>query len=193
MNDKVVFSRTSYHLSFDDKCRCNCDTTLRHNKAVMKIFIDFFPTHTNTIRIQLSSIPWRAIMTSKPVYAIIVANFARSWTFYLLLQNQLTYMREALGMKINDVSEEIISLLLFIYSFISFIYFNNDGIHFLHLCSFFRRFPCSYIGEGGRGEGVERGEGRGEGDVSIFLIYSIIANVFDILRLFHLNYLILED
>jgi hypothetical protein len=54
--------------------------------------------------LQFSTIPWRAILTSKPVYAIIVANFARSWTFYLLLQNQLTYMREVLGMKINDVS-----------------------------------------------------------------------------------------
>jgi ACS family sodium-dependent inorganic phosphate cotransporter-like MFS transporter 6/7/8 len=51
----------------------------------------------------ISNIPWRAILTSKPVYAIIVANFARSWTFYLLLQNQLTYMRDVLGMRINDV------------------------------------------------------------------------------------------
>lgn len=42
-------------------------------------------------------------MTSKPVYAIIVANFARSWTFYLLLQNQLTYMKERLGININEV------------------------------------------------------------------------------------------
>uniref|UniRef100_A0A915PS87 Major facilitator superfamily (MFS) profile domain-containing protein n=1 Tax=Setaria digitata TaxID=48799 RepID=A0A915PS87_9BILA len=50
----------------------------------------------------LSSIPWKAILQSKPVYAIIVANFARSWTFYLLLQNQLTYMREVLNMAIND-------------------------------------------------------------------------------------------
>lgn len=33
-----------------------------------------------------------------------MANFARSWTFYLLLQNQLTYMREVLNMAINDVS-----------------------------------------------------------------------------------------
>lgn len=53
---------------------------------------------------KLKTIPWKAILTSKPVYAIIVANFARSWTFYLLLQNQLTYMKEALGMKITDVS-----------------------------------------------------------------------------------------
>uniref|UniRef100_A0A0N4VK47 MFS domain-containing protein n=1 Tax=Enterobius vermicularis TaxID=51028 RepID=A0A0N4VK47_ENTVE len=50
----------------------------------------------------LSTIPWKAIMTSKPVYAIIVANFARSWTFYLLLQNQLTYMKERLGININE-------------------------------------------------------------------------------------------
>ncbi|CAD5215674.1 unnamed protein product [Bursaphelenchus okinawaensis] len=50
----------------------------------------------------LNTIPWKAILTSRPVYAIIVANFARSWTFYLLLQNQLTYMKEVLGMRIND-------------------------------------------------------------------------------------------
>uniref|UniRef100_A0A0N5B0U0 MFS domain-containing protein n=1 Tax=Syphacia muris TaxID=451379 RepID=A0A0N5B0U0_9BILA len=50
----------------------------------------------------LSTIPWKAIVTSKPVYAIIVANFARSWTFYLLLQNQLTYMKERLGININE-------------------------------------------------------------------------------------------
>ncbi|VDN50653.1 unnamed protein product [Dracunculus medinensis] len=56
----------------------------------------------STSYLTLSSIPWKDILTSKPVYAIIVANFARSWTFYLLLQNQLTYMKEALGMKIRE-------------------------------------------------------------------------------------------
>uniref|UniRef100_A0A914DXN0 Major facilitator superfamily (MFS) profile domain-containing protein n=1 Tax=Acrobeloides nanus TaxID=290746 RepID=A0A914DXN0_9BILA len=49
-----------------------------------------------------ATVPWKAILTSKPVYAIIVANFARSWTFYLLLQNQLTYMKEVLDININD-------------------------------------------------------------------------------------------
>ncbi|KAL3117077.1 hypothetical protein niasHT_007480 [Heterodera trifolii] len=48
------------------------------------------------------TIPWRAILTSKPVWAIIVANFARSWNFYLLLLNQLTYMRDVLGLRISD-------------------------------------------------------------------------------------------
>jgi hypothetical protein len=41
--------------------------------------------------------------TSMPVYAIIVANFARSWTFYLLLNHQLTFMKERLKMNINEV------------------------------------------------------------------------------------------
>ncbi|GMS88033.1 hypothetical protein PENTCL1PPCAC_10208, partial [Pristionchus entomophagus] len=50
----------------------------------------------------LASVPWKEILQSKPVWAIIVANFARSWTFYLLLQNQLTYMRDVLDMKINN-------------------------------------------------------------------------------------------
>ncbi|CAJ0941076.1 unnamed protein product, partial [Mesorhabditis belari] len=50
----------------------------------------------------LASIPWKAMLTSKPVWAIIVANFARSWTFYLLLQNQLTYMRDVFGLKMNE-------------------------------------------------------------------------------------------
>lgn len=67
------------------------------NNLLLKYFLDL----PNIL--QLSTIPWKAIVTSKPVYAIIVANFARSWTFYLLLQNQLTYMKERLGININEV------------------------------------------------------------------------------------------
>ncbi|CAP27041.1 Protein CBR-EAT-4 [Caenorhabditis briggsae] len=67
-----------------------------------KIFIEDAIGHVSNTHPTIRSIPWKAIVTSKPVWAIIVANFARSWTFYLLLQNQLTYMKEALGMKIAD-------------------------------------------------------------------------------------------
>ncbi|KAJ1352113.1 putative vesicular glutamate transporter eat-4 [Parelaphostrongylus tenuis] len=66
-----------------------------------KKFIEDAIGHVCNTHPTFSSIPWKAIMTSKPVWAIIVANFARSWTFYLLLQNQLTYMREALDMNIS--------------------------------------------------------------------------------------------
>uniref|UniRef100_A0A1I8FWN9 MFS domain-containing protein n=2 Tax=Macrostomum lignano TaxID=282301 RepID=A0A1I8FWN9_9PLAT len=39
-------------------------------------------------------IPWRKFFTSMPVYAIIVANFARSWSFYLLITEQTKYFRD---------------------------------------------------------------------------------------------------
>ena len=36
--------------------------------------------------------PWLKVFSCMPVYAIIVANFARSWTFYLLLITQPKYV-----------------------------------------------------------------------------------------------------
>ncbi|VDL84632.1 unnamed protein product, partial [Nippostrongylus brasiliensis] len=67
-----------------------------------KKFIEDAIGHVSSTHPTFRSIPWKAIVTSKPVWAIIVANFARSWTFYLLLQNQLTYMKEALDMNISS-------------------------------------------------------------------------------------------
>ncbi|CAF4605514.1 unnamed protein product, partial [Didymodactylos carnosus] len=40
--------------------------------------------------------PWMKFFTSSAVWAIIVANFCRSWSFYLLINNQAEYFREAL-------------------------------------------------------------------------------------------------
>ncbi|XP_069048885.1 vesicular glutamate transporter 3 [Lepisosteus oculatus] len=47
--------------------------------------------------------PWRRFFTSMPVYAIIVANFCRSWTFYLLLISQPAYFEEVFGFAISKV------------------------------------------------------------------------------------------
>ncbi|XP_063051998.1 vesicular glutamate transporter 3 [Engraulis encrasicolus] len=47
--------------------------------------------------------PWRDFFTSMPVYAIIVANFCRSWTFYLLLISQPAYFEEVFGFPISKV------------------------------------------------------------------------------------------
>ncbi|KAM9301610.1 vesicular glutamate transporter 2 [Gastrophryne carolinensis] len=47
--------------------------------------------------------PWRKFFTSMPVYAIIVANFCRSWTFYLLLISQPAYFKEVFGFQISKV------------------------------------------------------------------------------------------
>uniref|UniRef100_A0A8C2D001 Vesicular glutamate transporter 1 n=1 Tax=Cyprinus carpio TaxID=7962 RepID=A0A8C2D001_CYPCA len=47
--------------------------------------------------------PWRHFFTSMPVYAIIVANFCRSWTFYLLLISQPAYFEEVFRFEISKV------------------------------------------------------------------------------------------
>ncbi|QQP56078.1 Putative permease of the major facilitator superfamily, partial [Caligus rogercresseyi] len=44
------------------------------------------------------------VFTSLPVWAIIVANFARSWTFYLLLITQPKYFKEVFNMSLTEGS-----------------------------------------------------------------------------------------
>lgn len=46
--------------------------------------------------------PWKAFLTSMPVWAIIIANFCRSWSFYLLIIDQAEYFKEALGYNLGS-------------------------------------------------------------------------------------------
>ncbi|XP_067135474.1 vesicular glutamate transporter 2-like [Centruroides vittatus] len=50
----------------------------------------------------LKTTPWKAILTSLPVYAIIVANFCRSWTFYLLMTSQAVYFTDILHFQLDQ-------------------------------------------------------------------------------------------
>lgn len=64
---------------------------------------------TQTVRIyrtfylQNIRTPWVAFFTSMPVWAIMIANFCRSWTFYLLIISQPAYFEEVFGFKIDEV------------------------------------------------------------------------------------------
>ncbi|GAB1295482.1 Vesicular glutamate transporter 3 [Apodemus speciosus] len=57
----------------------------------------------NSASLSKFNTPWRRFFTSLPVYAIIVANFCRSWTFYLLLISQPAYFEEVFGFAISKV------------------------------------------------------------------------------------------
>lgn len=46
--------------------------------------------------------PWKSFLTSMPVWAIIIANFCRSWSFYLLIIDQAEYFKEALGFNLGN-------------------------------------------------------------------------------------------
>ncbi|XP_049591389.1 sialin [Syngnathus scovelli] len=61
---------------------------------------------TSSLKNELSSpgehIPWRAIVTSRPLLAIVVAHFSYNWTFYTLLTLLPTYMNDVLGFSIQQ-------------------------------------------------------------------------------------------
>lgn len=66
---------------------------------MLQFFITFL------LFVQKFKTPWKKFFTSMPVYAIIVANFCRSWTFYLLLISQPAYFEEVFGFEISKVRE----------------------------------------------------------------------------------------
>uniref|UniRef100_A0A8D8VEL3 Vesicular glutamate transporter 2.1 n=2 Tax=Cacopsylla melanoneura TaxID=428564 RepID=A0A8D8VEL3_9HEMI len=50
----------------------------------------------------LATTPWREFAHSMPVYAIIVANFCRSWNFYLLVLFQASYLKSTFHLQIQE-------------------------------------------------------------------------------------------
>ncbi|KAI4903222.1 hypothetical protein NFI96_021620 [Prochilodus magdalenae] len=61
---------------------------------------------TASLRNELSPtsdyIPWKAILTSLPLWAIVVAHFSYNWTFYTLLTLLPTYMNDVLAFNIQQ-------------------------------------------------------------------------------------------
>ncbi|KAJ8681254.1 hypothetical protein QAD02_017041 [Eretmocerus hayati] len=49
-----------------------------------------------------STTPWDKFLTSMPVWAIIVANFCRSWNFYMLVLYQSRFMHEVFGISVVE-------------------------------------------------------------------------------------------
>ncbi|KAL1239124.1 putative vesicular glutamate transporter eat-4 [Trichinella pseudospiralis] len=67
-----------------------------------KIMIETRIGHCSPVALRFSNVPWKEILKSKCVWAILVANFCRSWTFYLLLIHQLAYMKDVLKIDIQN-------------------------------------------------------------------------------------------
>ncbi|XP_055385994.1 vesicular glutamate transporter 1 [Condylostylus longicornis] len=57
---------------------------------------------THTTMPSLKTTPWNEMMRSMPVYAIIVANFCRSWNFYLLVLYQSAFLNHKFGYKVEE-------------------------------------------------------------------------------------------
>lgn len=72
-------------------------TISREELAYIESAIGFVASKPPT----LQTTPWSAIFHSMPVYAIIIANFCRSWTFYLLLISQPMYFKEVFNFDVE--------------------------------------------------------------------------------------------
>ncbi|XP_042881996.1 vesicular glutamate transporter 1-like, partial [Penaeus japonicus] len=77
-----------YWLAFE-KPACHPTITARE-----QVYIEESLGKQQSSQPTFATTPWRAFATSLPVWAIIVANIARSWTFYLLIISQPTYFKE---------------------------------------------------------------------------------------------------
>ncbi|TKR77280.1 hypothetical protein L596_018281 [Steinernema carpocapsae] len=84
--------------------RVSAPTPTKH-KRISEDERKYIIKHVGTVTtsdMTLTTVPWKQILMSGPVWAIVICNFCRSWSFFLLLGNQLTYMTDVLGMKIHD-------------------------------------------------------------------------------------------
>ncbi|MFH4977021.1 hypothetical protein AB6A40_003730 [Gnathostoma spinigerum] len=76
--------------------------TCKHISEDERQFITENVGRIATSQTTLTTIPWKRIFLSLPVWAIVVCNFCRSWTFFLMLGNQLTYMSDVLHLEIHN-------------------------------------------------------------------------------------------
>lgn len=50
------------------------------------------------------AVPWKAILTSKPVIAVILSKFLLRWTFYTIVMKLPTYLNDVLHVTVTEVS-----------------------------------------------------------------------------------------
>ncbi|XP_076632550.1 vesicular glutamate transporter [Colletes latitarsis] len=85
----LAFEKPSKHPCISTRELRYIEDSLGHKQAQLPV-----PTFATT--------PWRKFLTSMPVHAIIVANFCRSWNFYLLVLYQARFMHESFGMPLVE-------------------------------------------------------------------------------------------
>jgi len=69
-----------------------------------QIYIEQAIGDSKAVAPTIMTTPWVKVFTCMPVWAIIVANFARSWTFYLLLITQPKYFKEMFDFNVAEGS-----------------------------------------------------------------------------------------
>lgn len=68
----------------------------------LKYIEDSLGKQTQVAMPTIATTPWSSFLTSMPVYAIIVANFCRSWNFYMLVLFQASFLMERFHLEIAE-------------------------------------------------------------------------------------------
>ncbi|KER29824.1 hypothetical protein T265_03619 [Opisthorchis viverrini] len=90
---RVTYERPAIHPTITEAERVYIETSIGDNPNVLEHKIP---------------IPWRQFFVSLPVWAIIVANFARSWSFYLLIMKTPKYFKEVFGYNMAEIVQDLV-------------------------------------------------------------------------------------
>ncbi|KAK3576150.1 hypothetical protein CHS0354_016309 [Potamilus streckersoni] len=82
----LSFEKPSFHPYITEEEKIYIETSIGENTSILQ---------------KDMKTPWKKFFTSMPVFAIMVANFCRSWTFYLLIIEQPMYFSEVLNFPIS--------------------------------------------------------------------------------------------
>jgi ACS family sodium-dependent inorganic phosphate cotransporter-like MFS transporter 6/7/8 len=95
----IVWAIVWHFYSYERPATCNSISEQE------RIYIEESIGETSSLASKMwISPPWKSFLTSMPVWAIIIANFCRSFSFYLLIIDQAEYFKEALGFNLGDVN-----------------------------------------------------------------------------------------
>ena len=59
-------------------------------------------------------VPWKAIFTSLPVWAIVVAHFSENWGFYTLLTELPSFLKHRLDFDLSKVMRVSVLIIAFV-------------------------------------------------------------------------------
>lgn len=77
------------------------------NRKFVIYFVKNCYTRLFIFYLQKLSTPWIAILTSVPVWALLITQSVQNWGFWMLLTKMPSYMNSALGYDIQQASSNI--------------------------------------------------------------------------------------
>ncbi|XP_012344677.1 vesicular glutamate transporter 2.2 isoform X2 [Apis florea] len=71
------------------------------DKSISKAELEYIKNSLGNLKEEKIKHPWKAMLTSPPVWAIIVAHFSENWGFYTMLTQLPTFMNDVLDFKLD--------------------------------------------------------------------------------------------